>query len=114
MEQERSYWLLAAMAETNVPRDAADPRRWERWHEGCELVIARPLERERLERLLAWEEQGQGGEEEPLEFAVPARALRLDYVPLPLELGGGEGWRRRGCRGCWRITGWGIGCIGRG
>nr|BBH93279.1 hypothetical protein KTA_14780 [Thermogemmatispora argillosa] len=89
MEQERSYWLLAAVAETNVPRDAADPRRWERWHEGCEHVLAEPLERERLERLLAWEEQGRGGEEEPLEFAVPARALRLDYVPVGLHEGVG-------------------------
>ncbi|MBX5459276.1 MAG: hypothetical protein IRZ31_20475, partial [Thermogemmatispora sp.] len=88
MEHENSYWLLAAVAETNVPKDAADPRRWERYSWGCELVIARPLQRERLVRLLAEEESGLGPgvrEEEPLEFAVPARALRLDYVRLPLE-----------------------------
>jgi hypothetical protein len=94
MEHENGYWLLKAVAETNIPKDAADPRRWERWSRGCELVMARPLQRERLVRLLAEEESGLGlglGEEEPLEFAVPARALRLDYVPLPLELGEGGG-----------------------
>ncbi|WP_376794674.1 tetratricopeptide repeat protein [Thermogemmatispora sp.] len=51
------------------------------------MVTARPLQGEQVGRLLAGEPGAEG--EEPLEFGVPKRALRLDYVPLPLEEGGG-------------------------